>query len=244
MNPSPQESAGAESRGGGASQSPATQSGLLKTLSRPWTEAHSAAALIVRYLTPMRQQLIHWTDSETIADASLQALISHLIAQGFGPHGRGRMRDFMIRGIRSAARATVAEIAENKRPSIDFSTWKRDAPDWVARWRAELLSRVWRELERDEHQDLMRPLFTILKTTTAHPRETAEMLAVRINTESDTIVEPAVIQTLIGPARKRFAELILQEVSQTLEDRSEAAVMFELQSIGLAEPVEKWLGAK
>ena len=244
MNPSPHESASAESRGGDASESLASKSGVLKTLSRPWTQSQSAAAVIVRYLSPMRQQLIQWTGSEAIADDSLKMLIGHLVAQGFGQHGRGRMRDFLIRGIRSAAKAKIGEMAENNRPAIDFSTWKVDSPDWIANWRGELLARVWRELERDEHQELSRPLYTILKTTTAHPRETAEILAVRINTESDIAVDPATIQTLIAPARKRFAELVLQEVTQTLDDRTEAAIMAELNAIGLADPVEKWLGAK
>ncbi len=249
MNPSPHESASAESRGGGSgggsvNDSLTSKSGLLKTLSRPWTQSQSAAAVIVRYLAPMRQQLIQWTGNGTIADDSLRMLIGHLVAQGFGQHGRGKMRDFLVRGIRSAAKATVGEIAENERPTIDFTTWKPDSPEWIAHWRSEMLARVWRELERDEHQDLSRPLYTILKTTTAHPRETPQMLAIRINTESDIVVEPATIQKLVAPARKRFAELILQEVSQTLEDRTDAAVLAELQTIGLAEPVEKWLGAK
>jgi len=247
MTPSPHESASAESRGGsgsgsGGSDSLTSKSGLLKTLSRPWTQSQSAAAVIVRYLAPMRLQLVQWTDNESLADDSLKMLIGHLIAQGFGQHGRGKMRDFLIRGIRSAAKATVAEIAESERPTIDFTTWKPDSPQWIAHWRSEMLARAWRELERDEHQDLSRPLYTILKTTTAHPRETPQMLAIRINTESDIAVEPTTIQKLVAPARKRFAELILQEVSQTLEDRSDAALLAELQTIGLAEPVEKWLG--
>jgi len=241
MNPPPHESASAESRGAGASESLAGKSGVLKTLSRPWTQSPSAAALIVRYLAPMRQQLLQWTSRESITDDSLQMLIGHLVAHGFGQHGRGRMRDFLIRGIRSAAKATIGEIAENDRPAIDFASWKADSPDWIAHWRGELLVRVWRELERDEHHEPSRPLYSILKTATEHPRENAEMLAVRINTQSDSAVDPATIQTLIVPARKRFAELVLQEVAHTLEDRTEAALMAELHAIGLADPVEKWL---
>ena len=241
MNPSPHESASAESRGDDASESLASKTGVLKALSRPWTQSQSAAAVIVRYVVPMRQQLLQWTGSESITDDSLEMLIGHLVAQGFGQHGRGRMRDFLIRGIRSATKATIGEIAENDRPAIDFANWKADSPDWIANWRGELLSRVWRELERDEHHELSRPLYSILKTATAHPRETAEMLAVRINTQSDLAVDPATIQTLIAPARKRFAELVLQEVAHTLEDRTEAAIRAELHSVGLADPVEKWL---
>jgi len=241
MNPPAHESAAAESGGEDASQSLAGKSGMLKTLSRPWTQSPSAAALIVRYLAPMRQQLLQWTGSESITDDSLEMLIGHLVAQGFGQHGRGRMRDFLIRGIRSATKATIGEIAENDRPAIDFATWKADSPDWIANWRGELLARVWRELERDEHHDLSRPLYSILKTATAHPRENAEMLAVRINTQSDIAVDPATIQALIAPARKRFAELVIQEVAHTLEDRTETSVMAELHAVGLAEPVEKWL---
>jgi len=189
----------------------------------------------------MREQLLQWTGSETIADQSLRLLIGHLVTQGFGPHGRGRIRDFLLRGIRSAAKAAIAEMPPADQPTIDFSTWKPDAAEWIGHWRAAILARVWRELERDEHQDLSRPLFSILQTATAHPRETAEMLAIRINTQSDVIVEPAAIRKLIGPARQRFAELVWTEVSETLQDRDEASVKAELVEVGLNEPVDKWL---
>jgi hypothetical protein len=145
--------------------------------------------------------------------------------------------------MRSAAKALVAELPADRRPEIDFSTWRGDDPRWVSRWRAEILSRTWRELERDEHRDLSRPVFTILRAAIGQPKETAEMLAVRVNTESDVVVQPATIRTLIVPARRRFAELLLREVRVTLEQNDDAAVRGELTAIGVEIPVDRWIQA-
>jgi hypothetical protein len=211
--------------------------------SRAWTQSRGAAALVVRYLLPMRGQLAESLGSDSAADIALRMLISHLITEGFGSHGRGRLRDFLMRGMRSAARAIVAELPADRRPEIDFSTWRGDDPKWVSRWRAEILARAWRELERNEHRDLSRPVFTILRAAVGHPKETAEMLAVRVNTESDVVVQPSTIRALIGPARRRFAELLLREIRMTLEQNDDASVRGELTAIGIDIPVDRWIQA-
>ena len=226
-----------------ASDSSVGDAGDRQDSSRAWTQSRGAAALVVRYLLPMRGQLAEALGSESAADVGLRMLISHLVTEGFGSHGRGRLRDFLMRGMRSAARALVAELPADRRPEIDFSTWRGDDPRWLSRWRAEILSRTWRELERDEHRDLSRPVFTILRAAIGHPKETAEMLAVRVNTESDVVVQPATIRALIGPARRRFAELLLREVRVTLEQNDDAAVRGELTAIGVEIPVDRWIQA-
>ncbi len=211
----------------------------LSKSSQPWTEADSAAGFVLRYLVPMREQLIERLESEAMADDCLKLLIGHLVSQGFGAHGKGRIRDFLLRGIRSAAKAAIAEMPADQRVTVDFSTWTTDAKSWLEHWRAAILARVWRALERQEHRNASEPLFTILRSVSAHPRETAAMLAVRINTESDVSVDAEMITRLLPQARKRFAQILLSEVGETLDKPDEESIQSELQTIGLAEVVGK-----
>ncbi len=207
----------------------------------PWTETHNAAGFVLRYLVPMRDQLIQGLGSEPLADECLKRIISHLVTQGFGGHAKGRLRDFLMRAIRSAAKTVIAEQAEagGQQLEFDVSHWTADAQSWRDHWRAAVLARAWRTLERREHQDRSSPLYTILRWSSAYPRETPAMLAIRINTESDVSVEADTIARLLPVARRRFAQILLGEIVETLDNKDSSAVESELAEIGLAEAVAK-----
>lgn len=211
-------------------------SASLERTSRPWTDAENAAGFVLRYLVPMRDQLIQWTNNETIADESLKRLITHLVTQGFGSNGRGRIRDFLIRGIRSAAKAVVSELPENQTQNlkIDFSNWTPDSPAWLANWRKGLLARAWRSLERVEHKEPIRPIYTTLRAATEHPQEDSSMLAVRINTQTDLRVEPKMISELLRVARSSFAQMLEHEIAETLDTVDPASIAQEIEILGLA----------
>jgi len=182
----------------------------------------------------MRDQLIQWTGNEAIADESLKRLITHLVTQGFGANNKGRIRDFLIRGIRSAAKSVVSDLPEPKRPAIDFATWAPDSPAWLANWRKGLLARAWRSLERVEYKEPNRPIYTTLRAATEHPEEDAGMLAVRITTQTDFRIEPAAISELLATARNAFALMLEYEVAETLDAVDPVSISREVELLGLA----------
>ncbi len=200
---------------------------------QPWTAAESAAGFVLRYLLPMREQLVLWLGDEAQADECLKRLIAHLVSQGFGTHGKGRIRDFLMRGIRSASKSVIADLPERNRPAIDFAVWVPDSPSWIANWRKGLLMRAWRSLERLEHKDLNKPFYTVLRTATEHPDEDAAMLAIRINTETDLHVEHDDIRQLLVNAKAAFASLLEGEIMDTLEQQGTADIQQEIESLGL-----------
>ncbi len=201
--------------------------------SRPWTDAESAAGYVLRYLVPMRDQLIQWTGSEQLADESLKRLIAHLVTQGFGDNRKGRIRDFLMRGIRSAAKSVINELPEGKRPAVDLNAWVPDATSWLTLWRKGLLARAWRSLERIEHKAPAQPLYTALKVATQYPQEDPSMLAVRINGMIDQRVEPESIRTLLVQAKAKFAELLEVEIAESLDDLQPASIAKEVEVLGL-----------
>lgn len=201
--------------------------------SLPWNEADNAAGFVLRYMLPMREQLIHWTKSESLADESLRRLIAHLVAQGFGNHGKGRIRDFLMRGIRSAAKSAITDVPEANRPNIDFTQWTPDSPLWIATWRKGLLNRAWRSLERLEHAEPARCFYTVLKAATEHPEENAALLAVRINTQLAHKIDPQSIRELLETSRAAFAQLLEHEIIESLDRAGSSAVMQEVEALGL-----------
>jgi hypothetical protein len=201
--------------------------------SLPWNEADNAAGFVLRYMIPMREQLIQWTGNEAIADEALRRLIAHLVTQGFGANGKGRIRDFLLRGIRSAAKSAIGEVTETNRPSVDFSQWTSDAPAWIATWRKGLLTRAWRSLERLEHAEPAKCYYTALRAATEHPEENAAMLTVRINSQVKQKIDPQSIREVLESARTAFAQLLEHEIIESLDRAGSSAVTQEIEFLGL-----------
>ncbi|KLU01715.1 hypothetical protein RISK_006214 [Rhodopirellula islandica] len=132
-----------------------------------WTGAGSAAGFVLRYLPPMRRLLTDVLGSESDADRALAILISHLVKSGYSGHAKGRLRDFLILGLRSAAKARASEIESKAKKSsegatpespreLDLESAKTESRQWLSYWRDGLLQRTWRALEREQHRERTR----------------------------------------------------------------------------------------
>lgn len=203
--------------------------------SHSWTEADSAAGFVLRYLSPMRRQLTSVLGSTEEADASLKILLSHLVQAGFGEHKRGRLRDFLVRGIRSCAKARLGELPEEKRQGINLESVTLESRDWIALWRDCLLERAWRSLERYEHANPESPLYSVLNCATADQLATSDVLAQQIAAEYDIEIDAESVERVLPEARAMFAQLIADEVVETLESPTKGDVKDEIKALGMAQ---------
>jgi hypothetical protein len=117
---------------------------------------------------------------------------------------------------------------------IDLSSWDSESSSWLENWRQGLLNRAWRGLERQEHKDLTKPLYTVLRMATEYPNDDPSMLAIRINTQSDIKVESDLISEHLSVARVAFSDALNHEVAATLDQAGPASVMQEIEILGLA----------
>jgi hypothetical protein len=112
----------------------------------------------------MRRLLTDVLRSESDADRALAILISHLVKAGYSGHAKGRLRDFLILGLRSAAKARVTEIETKAKKAgesvapreLDLDSAKTESRKWLSYWREGLLQRTWRALEREQHRERTR----------------------------------------------------------------------------------------
>lgn len=206
--------------------------------SHPWTSAESAAGIVMRYLVPTRRQLKAILGSPKLADDALNLLLAHLVNVGFGDHKRGRLRDFLVRGIRSAAKSCVQELPEAERPTLDLDHVTLESKQWIGFWRDGLLERAWRSLERYEHANPDSPVFSVLHCSTINPQSNAAMLVVQIASECGVHMDEENVQKILPVAKAMFAQLVADEVAETLENPTREHVKREIRQLGLGKAFE------
>jgi hypothetical protein len=229
-----------------------------------WTGAGNAAGYVLRYLVPMRRLMLDVVGSATEGDRALAILVAHLVKAGFNGNDKGRLRDFLIRGIRSAAKARFDELKQSIEsgatldgkpiptpdpPRVELA--QLDSGDWVGYWREGLLQRAWRSLERYQHAVRYGRVATsevipegapvedlihdALRVSMAYPSETVEKWASRVSSMAGRTVTAEEIRSQIELARVRFAQQIADEVAQTLEQPDPKAIHAEIKTLGLTK---------
>ncbi|MEL6104685.1 MAG: hypothetical protein AAFU85_01555 [Planctomycetota bacterium] len=201
--------------------------------SHSWTQADSAAGFVLRYLTPMREHLTEVLGSEQEADQALKLLLTHLVSAGFGDHKQGRLRDFLARAIRSCAKARLQELGRLSDDKSELSEVTPESREWLLKWRQCLLDRAWRALERMEHHDLSQPLYTVLWARSTNPKVTPEQIVAEVRQRTGNEVGVELLDALEMDAKAAFAQLLADEVVETLQSPQKDAVQKEIQSLGM-----------
>lgn len=203
--------------------------------SHPWTEADNAAGFVLRYLAPMRRLLIKTLGSPEMADEALKKLLTHLVSAGFGNHKRGRLRDFLLKGVRSAAKTRMADMPIDEAEKISLDELMPDSKTWITFWREGLLERAWRSLERQEHANPELPVYSVLHCATSKPQATPAMLVVQLASEFGITLDEQFVASTLPTARALFAQLIADEVAETLENPNRDEVKAEIAFLGLGK---------
>jgi RNA polymerase sigma-70 factor (ECF subfamily) len=101
-------------------------------------------------------------------------------------------------------------------------------------WRDELLARSWQRLETDE-ADSGKPYYTVLKYRVAHPDLRSPELAEGLTKELGKSINAGAVRVLLHRARELFAELLLDEVTESLASGSIDEAEEELIDLDLHE---------
>ena len=181
----------------------------------------------MRYITAMRNYLIETWGAGDAIDGSLELLLNHLSNKGFGEGGKGKLRDYLLRSTRAAVATYHSKNDSVSPPPVE----QMQVVDqrWIRNWRDCLLERVWRSLERYQHKHPECHEYTVLKALTSHPSDTAAGLTARLGID----MEQSELKRVIADGRRRFAQLLADEVAGTLEGPDSQAVEAELTDLGL-----------
>lgn len=165
--------------------------------------------------------MIDVTGNEVAADQALAILIQHLVKAGYGEHNKGRLRDFLVRGIRSAARAQSTQTLEKQisekpvpepaspatpPPPLNLDAAQLDAEAWVGYWRDGLLQRAWRALERHQHSQ----------------RQTRDT---KLDAKSDDATKPAAGDAVVSGATDGSEDLVHDVLRAAMAHPAEKAAL-------------------
>jgi RNA polymerase sigma-70 factor (ECF subfamily) len=153
---------------------------------------------------------------------------------------RGRFRDY-VKGVlyhlavdyhkRPRAQPLPAEhpALEAGPPSLVDSD-----RDFLTSWRDELLAHAWAALERFE-RDTGQPYFTVLRYRADHPDVRSPQIAEELSSRLKKRLSSSSVRQSLHRAREKFADLLLEEVVQSLESPSSQALEQELIDLQLWE---------
>jgi RNA polymerase sigma factor (sigma-70 family) len=130
-------------------------------------------------------------------------------------------------GREGAMHSNIAEPAESEESKNDDEVFRTS-------WRDELLARCWQKLEADERES-GKPYYTVLRYRVAHPDLRSPELAAGLTVELGKSINAGAVRVLLHRARDLFAEMLLDEVSESLSDTSLDEAEEELIDLELHE---------
>jgi RNA polymerase sigma-70 factor (ECF subfamily) len=211
------------------------------------TAVHVAQqTLLDRYGGAVRRYALAALRDEDAADEVWQEFALRFVRGDFAGADpeRGRFRAFVktivYRLIVDYQRRRKREYREGPmhsnlaEPVIGDGPAAGDDAAFQASWRNELLARCWQRLGQDESQT-GKPHHTVLRYRVDHPGLRSPELAAGLSERLGKPVSAGAARVLLHRARDAFAELLLDEVIQSLADDSLDLAEEELIELNLLE---------
>jgi RNA polymerase sigma-70 factor (ECF subfamily) len=222
----------------------------LHEISTRWPLIRDPIQFVLRYAPAIRKYLEallrNTHDAEDVAqDFLLKGILSGFVRT---EQLRGRFRDY----LKTAVRNTALNHLQRRRPaSLDAADMVR-VPDphdetaaaeeqWVAEWRGCVLDRALQALDAHQRQAPDSLFYTAVRLSLDHPDEDSTALAARASALTGRTVQAAAFRKQLSRARHRFAELVVDEVRNTLEQPTPERVAEELAELGLLEQLRDYL---
>lgn len=209
-----------------------------------WGDASTTAqhALLLRYGDAVYRYLLHAVRDPQAADDLSQEFALRWLSGAFknADPARGRFRGYLSTALHNLVidyyRRRQGEPLPLKPDSVDHPP-AAPAPDrleiaFVQEWRQGVLDAAWRELERAEVEGEGRH-YTVLRWRATNPDSEVAACADYLSGRYGKAFTAAGVRQTLHRARKKYADLLLQEVARSLGGGSPEAVEQELVDLGL-----------
>jgi RNA polymerase sigma-70 factor (ECF subfamily) len=239
-----------------ASMEPETQESLrLSHINTDWAwirQAHMPSSpemvrfaqerLLHRYGNAVRRYLLGALRNQDAADELFQEFSLRFVRGDF--HNvtpeRGRFRQF----LKTVLYHLIVDYQRRQRKTpiqltMDVEDADRDAAaisesdrKFTITWRAELLNRTWWALEQSQPRVGI-PYYDLLRYRTDHPAVPSGEMAKEFSRRLGKPVTADAVRQTLKRARDRFADLLVAEVHDSLDNSSTACLTDELEELGL-----------
>jgi RNA polymerase sigma-70 factor (ECF subfamily) len=235
---------------------PQTSSQRLSSVSTLWSvvlQANEGPAatiraaqqkLLERYGGAIRRYLLGALRDEDAAEELFQEFALCLLQGKLGgvDPDRGRFRDF-VKGVLCHL-VTKYHKRRQRRPQPLGShepvvagaapTYSGLDDQFLASWRDDLLTRSWSALSQSENET-GQPFYTVLRFRAEHPDLSSGQMAQQLSTDLGKPLTAPAVRQMLHRARARFAGLLLEEVTHSLDQPTDEQLEQELLELGLLE---------
>jgi RNA polymerase sigma factor (sigma-70 family) len=201
--------------------------------------------LLDRYGGAIHRYALAALRDEDAADEVFQEFALKFVRGEFGKADseRGRFRAFvktvvyrLIVDYQRRRKKRVLESPMHSNIAEPLAGADEGADDELFRisWRTELLDRCWKKLEEEERVS-GKPHHTVLRYRVDHPDAHSPELAEGLSKQLGKPINAGAVRVLLHRAREEFADLLLNEVTDSLNDGSLDEAEQELIELGLLE---------
>jgi RNA polymerase sigma-70 factor (ECF subfamily) len=194
--------------------------------------------LLQRYGGAVHNYLLGALRDSTLTDDLFQEFTLRFLRGDFrrASPERGRFRDYLrtalIHLVHDQHRARQQQPQPLPAAGGEPAALPEDDADSVQRflagWRAELLERTWASLAESNMA-----YYAVLRLRTEDPDLDSPQLAERLAVPLGKAVTAAWVRKTLQRARDKFADLLLEEVAQSLESAEPEALRHELRELDL-----------
>jgi RNA polymerase sigma-70 factor (ECF subfamily) len=204
--------------------------------------ARARAELMQRYHGAVYRYLLAGVrDPDVAADLSQEFAVRFLEGRFHkADPTRGRFRDYvktclfhLVGDYRrcQGKRPRLAPLESNE-PAAPAEPLPGEDETFRDSWREELLVRAWLALERVQ-QEFGQPYYHVLRFRVEHPEFSSSQMAGQMSAQLGKSMTAAGMRQLLHRARERFAELLLDEVRQSLGPSGRDYLEEELAELNL-----------
>jgi RNA polymerase sigma factor (sigma-70 family) len=222
----------------------------LDEISTRWAAVNDPIKFVNRYAPAILNYLVAIIGNRLDAEDVSQDFLTNVIARGFAnvDPDRGRFRKYLKTAVRNAAlmffrrkHSEQKALAEYERQLREGSAAHDVDRQWESTWTQCVLDRAWTALHQRERRAGDNSFYTVLRASVDHPDEDSAALAARVSASLGRTIQPDNLRKQLSRARRAFAELLIEEVAQTIQGRSPAAIKDELAQTGLMPYVRDFL---
>lgn len=222
----------------------------LDQISTRWAILKDPVQFLLRYGPAIRKYLQALLKNPDDVDEIAQDILTKVVQNAFGRASpdHGRFRDYLKVAVRNAAlmhlrKKKAVQPAESVLLQIadPLQTALVADQEWLADWQRCIMNKAWRALDSHERRTPDNHFYTVLKLSVDHPNEDSTRLAERASRKIGKPLRADAFRKQVSRARRMFAELLLDEVVNTLDQPSPQQIEEELIAIGLMDYVRDFL---
>jgi hypothetical protein len=223
--------------------------GSLDQIETDWSLVHEPAHLVMRYAHAVQRYLYALIKNKHDAEEVAQDFFLWVSQHGLPRirQDRGRFRDYLKKVVRNNAlnflRRKCPCEASADLLHVPAPEDARDIPDqeWVIQWRRCLLKRAWRRLALHQERSPDNLFFTVLQLCVNRPHEDSKTLAARASELCGRHIRADAFRKQVSRGRRMFAQFLVKEIAQTLDEPAATDVEDELVDLGLMGYVRDFL---